>query len=715
MSTTARLGLGALLLLALIALGLLVWEPLTAGRYDAPPPPVRSYDVEIVRDGYGVPTVIGNTDADVAYGVAWAHAEDDFTTIQDAALMAKGRFATVAGTDGAAFDYIHALLGSREAAERHYSDLSAHARGMLEAYAAGLNAYAEAHPEEVKRAGLFPVSGVDFVAGSATRAPFFMGLEGVLKALVEGREPARWEVTDVTEARGSNAFAVSPSGSTDGYTRLIVNSHQPWTGPVAWWEVRVKSNEGLDAAGALFPGSMVPLHGHNQHLGWARTVNRPDLIDVYKLVLDDSGERYRFGGKWLPLESRTVWLRVNFGPFTVPVPRRLHRSVHGPVIVNDLGAYAVRYAGIGDVGSVEQDIRLIKARNFDEFKAGMAMQKVHATNYIYADADGNIALFYNASIPRRAPGYDWPGILPGDDPRALWTDYVPPQEVPVLINPPSGFIGNANNSPWFTTAEGENLRPQDFPQEFGIEDRITARSLRFMELYEADEDGKLSRSELLAIKFDKSYSKDPENWVKQWWDMAMALDTSGEPLLAEAQELLRGWDWTLEGEGEADAFAAYFLQLGATKGRGGVGLYEPEVSLREAAEALTSHFGTMTPPLTDVLRVRRGDVDVGTTGGVESLRAIYSEIADDGRLVGAIGDSFIMFVEWAPDGDITSSSIHQFGSAVERPGTEHYNNQVELFAREEWKMVPMDEAEVRAQGKRVYRPGGGGDLSRAQR
>ena len=38
--------------------------------------------IDIVRDHYGVPHIFAATDAEVAYGLAWAHAEDDFKTIQ---------------------------------------------------------------------------------------------------------------------------------------------------------------------------------------------------------------------------------------------------------------------------------------------------------------------------------------------------------------------------------------------------------------------------------------------------------------------------------------------------------------------------------------------------------------------------------------------------------------------------------------------------------
>src|SRR3546814_2882363 len=131
------------------------------------------------------------------------------------------------------------------------------------------------------------------------------------------------------------------------------------------------------------------LLGHNKYLGWTNTVNRPDLIDVYRLTLDDSGDNYRFDGAWRPLEEKRIWLKVKFGPFVVPVPRTIWRSVHGPVVKNDKGAFAIRYAGIDQANMVTQYYRLNKAEKFAAWRAAMAGQGVPATNFIYADAKGN--------------------------------------------------------------------------------------------------------------------------------------------------------------------------------------------------------------------------------------------------------------------------------------------------------------------------------------
>src|SRR3546814_18378730 len=90
---------------------------------------------------------------------------------------------------------------------------------------------------------------------------------------------------------GANAFAIAPERSDAGVTRLVSNSHQPWRGGVAWYELTVESGEGWHFTGANFPGSPFPFLGHNEDLGWTNTVNRPDMVDVYRHELDESGPR----------------------------------------------------------------------------------------------------------------------------------------------------------------------------------------------------------------------------------------------------------------------------------------------------------------------------------------------------------------------------------------------------------------------------------------
>ncbi len=716
-----RIGFAVLGLLLVAFVALATWEPMFADRGD-PPAQHRTYSAEIVRGEFGVPHIYGETDADVAYGVAIAHAEDDFFTLQDVVAMARGRYGAIAGEDGAAVDYVYHLLDARGTAERHYGALPADTRALFEAYAAGLNQYAAEHPGEVKLGNLFPVDGEDVAAGFALRQPFFFGLNNVIAPLVAGEdlrpefgppippedretiEPSGEPIMEDAEqasARslplplplplgedgalaGSNAFAIAPEKSGDGVTRLVSNSHQPWRGGVAWYELVVESGEGWHFAGANFPGSPYPFLGHNEHLGWTNTVNRPDMVDVYRLEMDESGTRYRLDGEWRELESKTVTLPVKLGPVVLPIRRTVHRSVHGPVIVNDNGAFAIRYGGIDDIGQLDAYYRLNKATTFEEWRGILARLDIPSTNFLYADEAGNIGYFYNAALPDRQAGPDWRNILPGDRSELIWQGTVDFAEIPQIVNPASGWLFNANNSPYSAAGPGSDLSPDDFAPELGIELKTTNRARRAAKLL--SETDMIDRANLERIKYDTGYER--EGYVKELWDRLAELDLAGEPELADAQALLLEWDFTADSIGRADALALLMIKDFMSAEYQNKDAPVVEEHLRKQVDHLMKHFGRIDPPMSELLRLRQGDVDLPLDGGSDTLRASTTwTVEDDGRLSVRHGDSFLMFIEWEPGEPVRSQSIQPYGAATTRPGDPNYANQAPLFARHELKPV----------------------------
>lgn len=707
-------GIGVLVLLAVVALA--TWEPFFATPGTAPDSK-RTYSAEIARSEFGVPHIYGETDADVAFGVAMAQAEDDFFTLQDVVAMARGRYGAIAGQDGAAVDYVYHLLDARGTAERHYDALPADTRALFEAYATGLNQYAREHPGEVKLANLFPVNGKDIAAGFALRQPFFFGLNGVIEPLVKG-EPLRPEfgppipgMTPDTEPdgepimdeapqtalralplpmgedgamAGSNAFAIAPQKSGDGVTRLVSNSHQPLRGGVAWYEMVVESEQGWHFAGANFPGSPFPFLGHNRDLGWTNTVNRPDLVDVYQLTLDDSGTRYRLDGEWRDLETKTVTLPVRFGPLVLPIRRTVHRSVHGPVIVNDKGAFAIRYGGMDSIAQLDAYYRLNKAKDLAEWRAILARMAIPSTNFIYADKAGNIAMVYNAAFPNRPKGADWRNVLPGDRKALIWQGMADFSAVPQLVNPASGWIFNANNSPWSAAGPGSDLSRDAFAPELGIEDKTTNRARRAARLMAATP--VIDRANLERIKYDTGYERT--GYVAQMLDEVAALAIKGQPDLARAQALLATWDMTADNKGAADALALLMIKDFMSAEYQNKPWPDAREKLAAAAEHLMTHFGRLDPPMSDLLRLRQGSVDLPLDGGSDTLRASTSwDVHEDGRLALRHGDSFLMFVEWAPGQPVRSQSIQPFGAAITRPGSPHFADQAPLFARHQLKPV----------------------------
>jgi acyl-homoserine-lactone acylase len=692
-------------------LGLLV--VLSPPRPPARPSPRLSaqasrHDVRILRDTWGVPHVFGKTDADTAYGLAWAHAEDDFPTIQGALLAARGRLASVLGPEGAPNDYLVGLLRVWDVVEAGYGrDLSPEARAICEAYADGINHYAARHPGAALP-GLYPVRGQDVVAGFVHKLPLFFGLDKVLTQIFGPARPRPSSLLaanrrDEEAALGSNTIAVSPRRSADGYTRLAVNSHQPWAGPVAWYEVHLRSEQGWDMVGGVFPGSPVVLHGHNRDLGWAHTVNRPHLIDVYLLETNPQNpNQYRFDGVWRELEVRRVPIEVKLlGPLHWTFEREALWSVHGPVVRRPHGTYAIRFAGLGEVRQVEQWYRMNRARNLEEWHAAMRMGALPMFNCGYADREGNIEYVYNARLPRRRGASEEAGYLRGDTSATLWTEYLPFEELPRVTNPPSGFVVNSNSSPFEATLGPGNPDPARYPGDLGIETHLTNRALRALELFGGDEP--ITREAFDRYKFDTAYS--PRSTTARRFHELLDGRLPEDALVREAADLLRRWDLNTDPGNPAAALALLTLKPKDDDQSPPLERFALLSRLEEAAQTLQRTFGRLDVPWGEVQRLRRGAVDLPLDGGPDTLHAVYARRAGDGRLVGWAGDSYVLQVEWDRGGEVHSRSIHQYGSATLDERSPHYADQAPLFARHELKPVWRDETEIRRHLEREYRPG----------
>lgn len=708
---------GAIIMLVLIGAGVWLWDPVGAN------PPAEElaaaaadYDAEIIRDNWGVPHVYGARDEDVAFGIAYAHAEDDYETIQEVVAATRGEMARYRGAGAAPTDYIVALLGVWETMETRYeTDVPPEVKAIAEGYAAGLNLYASEHPETTW-AGLAPFTAEDVVAGFIFKTPFFYGLDSTLMALFgddrqaeialdpsEGRN-AFHAVPKGQPERGSNAFAVSPERSGDDITRLLINSHQPMTGPVAWYEAHLVSEEGLDITGGLFPGTPLILHGFNRDLGWANTVNKPDLADIYRLdVNPDNDGQYRIDGEWRDFEKETVTIRVGlWGPFAFKAKRQLKHSAHGPVIEADHGTYAIRYAGRGEIRQLEQYYRLNKAGSLEDFLDAMGMNALPSINYIYADKTGDIAFIHNGQYPDRTPGWDWKKDLPGDRSDLIWEGYLPFADVPKLINPVSGFIYNSNNTPYAATDGPDNLTADDFPAFMGLQENETNRSLRIQELTSGE--APVPRKRLLDIKFDIAYAETSQ--AEAVIAAVLAHDWSDEPEMAEAAGHLAAWDRRTDRENRHAALGVLTIKDEVTSQYSGETPPEPVDAFREAVSWLKAHHGRIDPEWGVVNRLVRGDVNVPLDGGPDTLRAIYTSTHDEaGELHATVGDTWMALVEWDTNGRQDAWVIHQFGSATLDVSSPHYDDQAPLFADMEWRRALIERAAVEANAERTYRPG----------
>lgn len=667
--------------------------------------------VRIMRDRWGVPHVFGRSDADAAFGLAFAHAEDDWPTIQAVMAAGRGQLGLVhLSIDSLVADFYAHFIRAQQQAREQYVSIDPATRAVLEAYARGLNHYARTHPEEVDTR-LLPMRGLDVAAGFAHKLSFMAGVPGVLKQLDggtitgPGAQVAAREVAEVDRTfPGSNAHAVTASRSADGVVRLNVNSHQPWEGPVTWYEAHVHSEEGWNMTGGLFPGSPFVLHGHNDHLGWAHTVNTPDVIDVFALVTDPQREgQYLLDGTWRKIDKREVQLVIDVGPFDLRVSRDVYWSEHGPVMPTAHGPFAVRWAGMDrGVHAATQWYRMNKATSFAEWRAAMAVQAIPMFHTVYADP-ATVHYVYNALLFRRPPGHDYAKVLPGDDSSLIVRDYLPFDALPQVTNPAAGFVQGCNSAPWVATLGAEAPRPEGYAREHGIEDEVTNRSHRSLELLGGSDP--ISREEFVAMKWDRKYTA----LSRMSTDLLEPLLGGGfvpqTPVEARAIELLRGWDRTSTATSTPAAIATLALKvlLPSLRAESDPPIPDAGAALRHAIAWLEEHHGRLEVPLGEVQRLRRGALDLALGGGPDLMNAVYTE-RRDGRLVGIQGDSYVLMVEWPRGGPARSESIHQYG-ASSREGSPHHSDQAPLFVERRLKPTWRTEAEIRAHLEREYRPG----------
>ena len=683
------------------------------------------YNVVIERDHLGVPHIIGERDVDAAFGFAYAQAEDSWKIIHDSVPFYRGTNAAINGKEAATVDFLVQWLGIWDTIESDYeTQLKPETHAWIDAFVDGINYYAALHPEQTDQS-IFPITGQDVVAGYMLRHLLFYGFDASLMELFEpkrqraiSRGPADRDhqarpiaegVTIGDLPVGSNAIAVAAPFTVDGATRLAINSHQPTTGPVAWYEAHIQSNEGLDVMGGLFPSSATIGVGFTKNLGWAATVNKPDLVDIYVLDMDPNDPmRYKLDGQWRTLEAKDIHIEVKlFGFLPWTVTQVGLKSVHGPVIQNDHGTYAVRYAGMGEVRQLEQWLAMNKAQNFDQWRDALRMQAFASFNFVYADREGNTMFVHNSLTPKRLPSYDWTQYLPGDDSRLIWKNYMAFDDLPQVINPTSGYLHSANQTPFRVSAEADNPNKDDYRIEDGFPTRMTNRADRGLELLAALDS--ISEQQFYDIKHDKKYSVNSRAYAYlQKAASADLSDIKSDTLhnYQAAQGLIANWDLSTDINNRGAALSACVLGGEWLSEQKGDSAPKALDELIRCTDLLIETTGHIDPLWGDVNRHVRGDLNIPVAGGPDTLRAIYSRrMEGDKFLTNVAGDGLYYQVSWDAQGELKVRGVHQYGSATLDENSPHYADQAEDYANEILHDPLFDSSLRKSKIERRYRPG----------
>ncbi len=667
-------------------------------------------NITIARDQWGIPHIFAPTDQEVAYGVAWAQAEDNFETIQQTYLFGRGLLGKVYGKTGAAGDFFSKLLRLYELVDTAmYKEVSPEFIRYLEGYCQGMNAYAEAHPKEVLYRKIFPINPKDALVSYPSKIAEFMGLGRTVSAILSGRgyDDAASQV-DFTQ-KGSNAFAFSRKITANGRTYLIGNPHVQIRGPEAFYEIHVVSEEGLNFHGAMFPGSVSPQIGTNPYLGWTHTNNYYDHTDVFLLNMHPTESNlYEFDGEWLPLEEYEIKLsvRLKWLPFPLKVKRMAYWSKYGPTLKSPEGNYiAVRMAPLFNIRIPEQWYRMNKAQNFEQFKEALEWEGLPYFNITYADKEDNIFYIFNGQFPEREPGYDWGKVIPGNTSRTLWTSYVPLEERPQIHNPECGYVYNVNHSPFKCTCQSRWLDRDQFDPLVNY-DRIIddlPRSLRFRELYQDGDT--ISMSRLKQIKYDATFPQ--EHYATQIIRQFQNYENEAyQALLAPLK------NWNLEASLDHVAPTTVYLLFKGLTTRpidleaqaGNIPSDRLDEALQYTQNHLMKYFGKLEVPFREFSRFKRGYKELPIYGFWNKLAARNGDINEEnGKFYATGGDNFMMFVQYDENGVAEFETVVPFGSSS-RPDSPHYTDQMELYTSKGAKKLTLDKEKIMENAERIYKP-----------
>ena len=678
-----------------ILLSLLLVSPLSYSQ-------INPKNIDIVRDEYGIPHIYAQTDAEVAYGLAWANAEDDFTTIQEAYLAGNAMLSNYIGLKGAAADFITQFIGSKNLIEEKIGNISEDYMAVVEGYSQGLNAYASNNPDKVLYKKLFPITPKKMLMYSQLQ--LFISNEGAYWA---GRILNNDTQDDFLDQNltGSNVIAMNSSKTVSGETFLAINTHQPLEGPTSWYEVHLNSQEGTNIIGTMYPGTPNVVIGVNEYLGWSHTVNYPDKTDVFKLRMKNK-RKYIVDEEEYELEKLKAKITIKVLGIPIKINRKYFKSIYGPTLKNKSGYYSIRTPSLFHIRALEQWWRMGKSKNFSEFYNNLKMKELPGFNIGYADKYDTIFYMSNGIIPKRAEGYNWKGIVPGDTKKTLWTEYHNIEDLPQVIQPESGFIYNANHSPFKSTSADENPNEKNYNENMGYERYDNNRSTRLIELIESYD--KISYDDFKDIKYDNSF---PSKFNYNFMDISIieTLKLQAENDLFELLDIIQKWDRKTDIDSQgAGIYGVLYYQL-VRNYRNEIQKNNKTVSkeillsaLADTKAYIINNFGSIKITLGVFQKLVRGDKELPIWGLPDVITAMSSRPYKDGKHKVTQGESYIGLVRFNENGPILESII-SFGNS-DNPDSEHYTDQMEKYSKFQTKKMTFDKNIIYSQAKKIYNP-----------
>jgi penicillin amidase len=462
-------------------------------------------DVHVSYTAGGVPHIVASSAPDLFFAQGYITAADRLFQMDLTRRTARGELAEIFGSQPTPWreltvvfreksivdlDHFMRQLSLGAAAREAAETLPPETLSLVEAYAAGVNAFIEegARPLECQLLGYTPRpwttrdaavlwKALAFqlsygwragLAAEALRARFpsdaakaralvpdQRDVQDVMLPLWTGAAGALGRIENIagkagpggSSLGGSNAWAVAPSRTKHGRAILCGDPHLPLRAPSAGYLVQL-SGGGYDVTGWSIPGVPGVVMGHNAHVAWSITAGCTQEATWAMEQFSADGDQVRTANGFAPIESESTEIFVRGEK--KPVQRRVRHTGNGPLFEGSLlgeapagFGLALRWTGHLPTPDLHAVLELDRVRDFASLRTAAGKMGSPQVNVVYADAAGHIG-WQLVGVSPRFKGRPPLSAVPGWSAAHEWDGIEPFESMPYLFDPPEGFIVSAN-------------------------------------------------------------------------------------------------------------------------------------------------------------------------------------------------------------------------------------------------------------------------------
>lgn len=536
----------------------------------------------VERDGRGLPHIFAENDADLFFGLGLAVAQDRLFQLDYLRRKAHGRLAEVIGREAVESDVLYRTVGLSRIADNEWKALPDEPRALLTSYSAGVNAFIEIcrdcpplefdlldyRPEPWRPVDSLAILG-EFRFYLTVRFPVLLIPELVKRTLGDGplfRDFIVGEADDESvlhpgeyragpnrrpdaggcdDGGGSNNWVLAGQRTLSGMPLVASDPHIPFYAVSIWHEVHLHGGS-FNVAGVTLAGVPGVMIGRNERVAWGITNNLCSQRDLYYEKTDPAHPRcYLFEGKWQPARERHEVIRVRGAD---NVTTTIRHSQNGPIVTDvlpeparTLGPISLRWLGAEPCGWLTALLDTNRARNVSEFREATRPWACPTFNLVYADVDGRIGFHSAGKLPIR--NIVERGLRPGWEREHQWQGLIPFEEMPVLADPPRGYVATANN----------RTAPPDFPHYLAGVWSGGWRARRIREWLEGKpksdaDDSRRFQQDVLSLRAKSALPH-----------LLAHVDGAGDVLVESALAILRSWDCRIAADSAGAAIFNVFF------------------------------------------------------------------------------------------------------------------------------------------------------------